>query len=452
LLRIPLYLFVLIIISIASESYSQLPARFNRKTNFKIEKRDSFYGALDSNGKVLIPFEYQDLIFIRKGILRVKQNNKFGLINTKNQVVIPIEYDEIERFDVTQNKFLKLIKGKECFAYNQQGKMVGNKSFSDMQILSNGVFLVLDYNKQFLMDTFGNIISNFYSSIEPIGSNSYIVVNNNTIKKEILLSRDIRILDVFKPFPNFYFQPKRDSVGLYGLIDVKGQEMLPLRYDYLGLNDNLILAVLNKNNKDQFGYFDRNGCEILPVIFDSISNLVDNTIVVKLNNKYRLFNSKGKPLIGINFDSIFFQNISYSKNAYFSVYKDGKCGLLNTKGKFILPMKYQNIGIPNYNLVNVRNNSKMGFLDLKGNIKISFEYEFCSPFLYGYARVSRNNKIGFIDTTGKVIIPIIYDASSFLYDSRDFDLKSYFRIKVKLGNRIFWINERNQYIEEAKDE
>lgn len=439
--------------SVSNHSYSQLPAKFDRITNFKIEKRDSLYGALDSNGKILIPFEYQSLVsgwnddnFI------VKKNGLYGIVNIDNCVLLPITFYSYDRL-ANSRPYFELHKNGKILVFNRLGKQLNSMPFDQMELTNDETFLIRNDNTQFLMDTFGNIITKGYCDIIPITNNRYIVIDNNdTLAKNYLITRNTRNIDVLRPFPYYCFEPNRQSSGIYGLIDDKGQEMLPLKYDYLGLNDNLILAVLNKNNKNQFGYFDRNGREIIPVMYDSISNLVDNTIVVKLNNKYRLFNSKGKPFISINFDSIFFQNINYSKNAYFSVYKNGKCGLLNTNGKFILPMKYQNIGIPNYNLVNVRNNNKMGFLDLKGNIKIGLKYDQCSNFLYGYARVSRNNKIGFIDTTGKVIIPIIYDASSFLYDSRDFDLKSYFRIKVKLGNRIFWINERNQYIEEAKDE
>lgn len=447
LLRIPLYLFVLIIISIASESYSQLPARFNRKTNFKIEKRDSLYGALDSNGKVLIPFEYQDLIFIRKGILRVKQNNKFGLINTKNQVVIPIEYDEIERFDVTQNKFLKLIKGKECFAYNQQGKIVSNKSFSDMEILSNGIFLVLDDNKQFLMDTFGNILTKGYSEIIPNG-NYFIIskVEDSNFKSSLKSRHRLHVISHCGGL-DLFAEPEYEKAK-YGLLDKDFKEKIPLKYNLIERQEiDLFLAMNNINGKNKFGYIDKYDKIIIPIKFDSISFPIKGMIIGKLDNLFHFMDCTGKDLTSVGFDSFFHRYYDESKQG-FQVFKNGKCGLIDTAGNFILPIQYDDFGSFQHGLINVVHSNKFGFLDKNGMVQIPIIFDYCDAFHEGLALVIHNKKYGFIDTTGKIIIPFIYDGSIRYFKN----VNGQKRLKVWLDNKSYWINERNQYIEEAKDE
>ncbi|MDE5612450.1 MAG: WG repeat-containing protein, partial [Odoribacter sp.] len=51
------------------------------------------YGVLDLDGRVLIPFEYSEIMWCSEDCLRVESDEKFGVINLQNEIVLPLEYD-----------------------------------------------------------------------------------------------------------------------------------------------------------------------------------------------------------------------------------------------------------------------------------------------------------------------------------------------------------------------
>lgn len=436
------------ILSVSNHSYSQLPARFNRITNIKIEKRDSLYGVVDSNGKVIIPYEYQEIKYAEKrGYFKVKLNGKQGLINYSNQIIVHIDYDEIEPFYDGPPNFIKLVKEEKCFAVNWLGRKITKNPYSDMEILSNGIFLVLDDNKQFLMDTFGNILTKDYSEIIPNGN--YFIVS--TIKdsnfKSSLNSRQ-RLHDIYHCGGlDVYAEPEYKKAK-YGLLDKEFKEIIPLKYNLIESQGiDLFLVMKNINGKNKFGYIDQTDKAIIPIKFDSISFPIQGMIIGKLENQFHFIDYIGKYLTSVGFDSFFHRYYDKSKLG-FQVFKNGKCGLIDMAGKFILPIQYHDFGSFQNGLINVVHSNKFGYLDTNGKIQIPIIFDYCDAFHEGLALVIYKKKYGFIDTSCKIIIPFMYDGTFRYFKS----VNGQKRLKVWLDNKSFWINERNQYIEEAKDE
>ena len=63
------------------------------------------YGLIDSDGKVIIPFEYDSLgYYSEKGrtLVPVEKNKKEGVFDMNGKVILPCEYDEIE-IDTDEN-------------------------------------------------------------------------------------------------------------------------------------------------------------------------------------------------------------------------------------------------------------------------------------------------------------------------------------------------------------
>ena len=103
--------------------------------------------------------------------------------------------------------------------------------------------------------------------------------------------------------------------------------------------------------------------------------------------------------------------------------KNGKWGLMNSEGKMISQFIYSYIG--NYNSSHEGNepvslkdqfheglvpvfNQKSGAIDTTGKVIIPLIYDECGQFENGTALVFLNEKCGLIDKTGKVLIPIKY--------------------------------------------
>jgi WG containing repeat len=86
------------------------------------------------------------------------------------------------------------------------------------------------------------------------------------------------------------------------------------------------------------------------------------------------------------------------------LYPTKSYGLIDKKGKEVLPIKYQDIIVVSENIFNVKFNEKWTVIDRQGK-----EFDFSIPYYYsesdGLIPVELNNKIGYMDDFGKVIIP-----------------------------------------------
>lgn len=101
---------------------------------------------------------------------------------------------------------------------------------------------------------------------------------------------------------------------------------------------------------------------------------------------------------------------------------DGKKGIINNKGEFIVSPEYDSFytGGSEYHdpifsdgLLSTKKGDKYGYIDTLGQVKIPFKYYFAIPFKYGLGQVKvqdakTNVWCGYIDTEGKTIIPTKY--------------------------------------------
>lgn len=90
----------------------------------------------------------------------------------------------------------------------------------------------------------------------------------------------------------------------------------------------------------------------------------------------------------------------------------GKYGLIDTKGKIILPVEYDEI--INFDEADrrrwmIKKDSLWGMIDDKGKIIVSPYYDKLN-YCGGYAYVEKRKQSGMLDRNGKVIIPLQYDS------------------------------------------
>ena len=161
---------------------------------------------------------------------------------------------------------------------------------------------------------------------------------------------------------------------------------------------------------------------VLPCIYDQIEIFKDGYIVATLNDKIHLYDSNGNKISKQEFSSIGpFRNYPeylYS-NGVCKVCLDRfeRCGLIDTAGNVILPLKYKHIGTFHENIAEIRLGEKNGFVNTNGQIITPIIYTNTTDFKQGFARVELNGKEGVIDSTGKIIIPIEYTPDSYDYNN-----------------------------------
>lgn len=106
----------------------------------------------------------------------------------------------------------------------------------------------------------------------------------------------------------------------------------------------------------------------------------------------------------------------------FLVRLDGKCGVIDTAGREVVPCKYDDIGThPDYRFsegfvsvgVGEYKARKWGFIDKTGKEIVPCKYDGVTEFSEGFAAVSvgeyKAKKWGFVDKTGEEVVPCRYD-------------------------------------------
>lgn len=100
------------------------------------------------------------------------------------------------------------------------------------------------------------------------------------------------------------------------------------------------------------------------------------------------------------------------------VFKDGKFGFINKKGRLVVDFIYEDpewdkdrggsFYFDEEGLMPVYREGLWGFMDTTGREKIHCQYEMAYNFHQGYARVKKLDKWGFINNQNKIIIPFEY--------------------------------------------
>ena len=88
---------------------------------------------------------------------------------------------------------------------------------------------------------------------------------------------------------------------------------------------------------------------------------------------------------------------------------NGKWGLIDKSGKFVIEPKFDRIGYYWDGLAEVKVNDKYGFIDKDGKLVIEPKFESVCGFHDGLAKVKYNGKWGLIDKSGKFVIEPKFD-------------------------------------------
>lgn len=94
---------------------------------------------------------------------------------------------------------------------------------------------------------------------------------------------------------------------------------------------------------------------------------------------------------------------------------NGIWGLIDEKGNYVIPLKYESLGDLNNGLISFRKEDKIGFMDINEKVIIQPELYWADEFSEGLCAVSTDynsdkpRKYGYIDVTGKLVVPYKFD-------------------------------------------
>jgi hypothetical protein len=141
--------------------------------------------------------------------------------------------------------------------------------------------------------------------------------------------------------------------------------------------------------------------------YDNVWDVAEGFAAVLKDGKWGFVDTSGKLVIPLQFE-----DPAQFNHGFATAKKDGKVGLINQSGNVLVPFLYDYIGSYNDGLFSARDfKSKYGFIDSANNVVIPFEYDEVniSWFSGGLAIVQKGNKYGAIDKTNKTAVPFEYD-------------------------------------------
>lgn len=201
--------------------------------------------------------------------------------------------------------------------------------------------------------------------------------------------------------------PFKSQNKKWGYISTDKEWAIKAQYDAVSSfgEDSPDMAVVIQNGKK--GCINRDGEEIIPVIYDEITVNSWGTVNAVKDGKNKYFDLGGEEIICPNNQ----KNASFSNGSYIFE-ENGKYGIDFKWGK-IEPI-YEWIGNMDRGIVSAVRDSKYGYITYEGEI-IPCVYEDAHSFIQGKAAVSMNGKWGYINEYNEELIPFQYDFASDMY-------------------------------------
>ena len=225
-----------------------------------------------------------------------------------------------------------------------------------------------------------------------------------------------------KKYPENYFETETlsstDNVyivekdGKFGLLDGDTRKLV------MQLQDNQITSysegLVGMSKDGKAGYVDLKGKVVVDFKYDKAEGFQSNHLarVEKDGMDGYISRETLEPVIAVKYDYIgLFNEAGYA----IVDYRD-KCGYVDSNGKFVGGLEFDQIGEISEGLFAARKGTKWGYISLEGKETIPFKYSKADAFLNGYAAVKQNGKSGVINKSGEKVIACRYDEVKYVED------------------------------------
>ena len=165
-------------------------------------------------------------------------------------------------------------------------------------------------------------------------------------------------------------------------------------------------ALPNDCGNGKQGFKNIEGEVLVPCIYDEIGRLLNGMSLVKRDGRYGFLNAKGKETVPCIYDKAY----QFRECGLANVYKDGKCGLVDTEGNLVVPLSDYD-----YILAKTEKFYEITKSRLKGVYKsgvgeiLPCDYDKTEWFIDdGYIFVKKDGLYGLINLDGKLKVPCSY--------------------------------------------
>lgn len=305
--------------------------------------------------KKILKSEIAPVVETQDKYYTVYSNGKWGVINSQGQEVISTTKDEII---VVPNKEKAIFVN--VYDVNEQ---TGEYKTSVMNEKNERLFT--DYERVEVLENFDSKQNIWYENnvlrVYKNGKYGLIDLDGNT-----LLNCDYDEITTLKSVKENFVVKKNDKVGL---VNSKGQEIIKTEYKDIktlkeGYKNEYIIVDENGNS----GVISTSGTIIVEPAYKEIKYLGNTEIyAVMLDNVWTLIKKNGEVLNNT-------YNYISAKGENVVVEKDGKYGIITTKGEEKIAPTYENLEYAFSVFYVAKQEGKTGVINIENEVIVPFEY------------------------------------------------------------------------------
>lgn len=395
--------------------YAQLMAKRERKERLKYyyslidddeveievryDEKSKLYGYVVEDFDIITPTYYDAKPFFC-GYAWVKKKERWGVIDMYNSRIAKFQFSKL--FDL-ENGLFYAYKNQKYVLIDYKGEQKGNITFDTIEIIKEGLYKI------------GNEIITGYDRGYWPGSGFYNY-KNTKILWGIINERGEEILpccfDSIGEFEDGRAKVTRNNHT--GYIDENGHE----KYELTKKAD---IIVYKSPLLDRFGLMDKNENILIPPTYDYISDFIDGLAIVKIGK------SSWTERCGIidMFGNLITENVDYSNvklfyKGVYATYKDGKY-IIKKISDPVFTKEFNGIGDFDEKFIVVSKYNQWGIIDYNGNVIIPIQFGEVVEFNKNNILVKRHRQdsdVVEIGWDGKEVYQIHHVENAWIYESR----------------------------------
>lgn len=373
----------------------------NRYIASKVTNEGLKQALLDSRLDELTSFKYDSISYSRNGMYLFTRDETMGILNKEGKEIYSFKVDEVDNRNIDieisevdedlplSERYAKVkINNSSTIINLSTGKEIYSYTLKDINVLKNNVFYI--------------------KADDPNENSTYIVINNSQIKLKTTKYKRVRIDDYYS---NIAIGINDDTSISY--INLSTQKVINdnENNDYY-YGDGLLLEKSHdfNSNKDVYNIISSKRIEGSFTDYTPVNNKFTNDYLnVELYpGKYNYVGKDGSVINSSTYDEV----TEFNSNGYAIVSNDKNYGIVNAKGKEIVPLSYLYLDFIDDDMFKLLNDNYK---------KQLFVYQ------------NKNNNYGFINGRDNIEIEAIYDEIKYITD--DYPI-----VLVRYSNDLLLIN------------
>lgn len=280
----------------------------------------------------------------------VLSNGKAGLIDNKGQWLLKPIYSSIQ---LKFKTYLAIKKSDKLTLADTYGKLKLPLQFEDVGILNGDDYDVKQQGK------WGIYNASKHKMIIPCTYDAFDYCGGCSMQSD-------------------YVYAKKE--GKWGVIDFSNAVLIPFKFDHGHYNmrsDNWLTAF--SIHKKRIVINIRTGKAYSPSIYTDMELVGNSLLILKKDHKAGLMNNHDQLLVDFKYDNIKDPYDNFSSGSYLIVEQNKKEGVIDEKGKIIVPPVYQSVRVAGHYFI-IHQNGRSGLLDRAGQQVLAPTYTEISRF------------------------------------------------------------------------